>query len=81
MTDVLHGGGGDDDDSTSATTMNSSSRHQCCRLCLAPVSECISIFKSYAADKEPLALKIQSCVNIKVSRNLLLFHHHSHIVL
>lgn len=54
----------EDDDSTSAAQ---TSRHQCCRLCLAPDSECISIFKSYAADKEPLALKIQSCVNIKVS--------------
>ncbi|XP_055841956.1 zinc finger protein hangover [Episyrphus balteatus] len=42
-------------------------RQNCCRLCLAPDSECISIFNSYAADKEPLANKIQSCVNIKVS--------------
>ncbi|KAL5276891.1 hypothetical protein ACFFRR_002229 [Megaselia abdita] len=64
MSDV-HGGGGDDDESSSATM---TSRHQCCRLCLAPDSECISIFKSYAADKEPLALKIQSCVNIKITQ-------------
>lgn len=42
-------------------------RHNCCRLCLAPDNECISILNSYAADKEPLATKIHSCVSIKVS--------------
>ena len=42
-------------------------RTACCRLCLAPDNECVSIFKTCAADKEPLAQKIQSCDNIKVS--------------
>ncbi|XP_075158522.1 hangover [Haematobia irritans] len=44
-------------------------RHNCCRLCLAPDNECISILNSYAADKEPLASKIHSCVSIKISSN------------
>lgn len=38
-----------------------------CRLCLAPDSECVPIFATAAADKEPLSSKIQACVNIKVS--------------
>lgn len=42
-------------------------RHNCCRLCLAPDNECISILNSYAADKEPLASKIHTCVSVKVS--------------
>lgn len=42
-------------------------RQNCCRLCLAPDNECISILNSYAADKEPLATKIYSCVSVKVS--------------
>ncbi|XP_053948668.1 zinc finger protein hangover [Anastrepha ludens] len=42
-------------------------RQNCCRLCLAPGSECISILNSYAADKEPLATKIQNCVSIKIN--------------
>ncbi|XP_036319556.1 zinc finger protein hangover [Rhagoletis pomonella] len=41
-------------------------RQNCCRLCLAPGSECISILNSYAADKEPLATKIQNCVSITI---------------
>lgn len=48
---------------------NQQRRHNCCRLCLAPDNECISILNSYAADKEPLASKIHSCVSIKVSWN------------
>ncbi|XP_073828906.1 hangover [Musca autumnalis] len=46
---------------------NQQRRHNCCRLCLAPDNECISILNSYAADKEPLASKIHSCVSIKIS--------------
>lgn len=38
-----------------------------CRLCLAPDTECVPIFATAAADKEPLSTKIFSCVNIKVS--------------
>lgn len=38
-----------------------------CRLCLAPDSECVPIFATAAADKEPLSNKILSCVSIKVS--------------
>lgn len=38
-----------------------------CRLCLAPDTECVPIFATAAADKEPLSHKILSCVNIKVS--------------
>lgn len=38
-----------------------------CRLCLAPDSECVPIFTTAAADKEPLSTKILSCVSIKVS--------------
>lgn len=44
-----------------------------CRLCLAPDSECVPIFATAAADKEPLSNKILSCIGIKVSR-LNLFH-------
>ncbi|ALC49811.1 hang [Drosophila busckii] len=50
---------------TSATATDELTRQNSCRLCLAPASECISIINSYAADKEPLATKIQNCVNIK----------------
>lgn len=56
---------------TASVTMeeqNQRTRQGCCRLCIAPASECISIINSYAADKEPLATKIHNCVNIKVSR-------------
>lgn len=42
-------------------------RQVCCRLCLAPDSECVSIYGVVAADREPLAQKIQSCVSIKVN--------------
>lgn len=42
-------------------------RQNCCRLCLAPDNECVPIFTTYAADKEPISIKIQACVNIKVS--------------
>ena len=38
-----------------------------CRLCLAPDTECVPIFATAAADKEPLSSKIHSCVNIRVS--------------
>lgn len=40
-----------------------------CRLCLAPDTECVPIFATVAADKEPLSNKIFACVNIKVSKN------------
>lgn len=43
------------------------SRRVCCRLCLAPDNECVSIFTTSAADKEPLSSKIAACVRIKVS--------------
>lgn len=39
----------------------------CCRLCLAPQNECVEIFKTQAADKQPIQLKISSCVQIQVS--------------
>jgi len=60
--------------SDTATAMDEQAQQQrtrqnCCRLCIAPASECISIINSYAADKEPLATKIHNCVNIKVSSN------------
>lgn len=38
-----------------------------CRLCLAPETECVPIFTTSAADKEPLSNKILTCVSIKVS--------------
>ncbi|XP_043948741.1 zinc finger protein hangover isoform X2 [Drosophila biarmipes] len=44
-----------------------SARQNCCRLCLAPHTECISIINSYAADKEPLSTKIHNCVGIKIT--------------
>lgn len=44
-----------------------------CRLCLAPDSECVPIFATAAADKEPLSNKILSCIGIKVSQSLKLF--------
>ncbi|KAL7028030.1 hypothetical protein ACKWTF_005702 [Chironomus riparius] len=39
----------------------------CCRLCLAPQNECVEIFKTQAADKQPMQSKISSCVQIQVS--------------
>lgn len=39
----------------------------CCRLCLAPDNECVSIFKTQAADKLPIQAKIAACVQIQVS--------------
>jgi hypothetical protein len=39
----------------------------CCRLCLAPQNECVEIFKTQAADKQPIQSKISSCVQIQVS--------------
>ncbi|KAG5683827.1 hypothetical protein PVAND_013090 [Polypedilum vanderplanki] len=41
----------------------------CCRLCLAPETECVEIFKTQAADKQPIHTKIVSCVQIQVSSN------------
>ncbi|CRK91219.1 CLUMA_CG004902, isoform A [Clunio marinus] len=35
----------------------------CCRLCLAPEHECVNIFKTQAADKQPIQSKINSCVS------------------
>ncbi|KRK06450.1 zinc finger protein hangover isoform X2 [Drosophila yakuba] len=54
---------------TTASARNSewSARQNCCRLCIAPQTECISIINSYAADKEPLSTKIHNCVGIKVT--------------
>lgn len=39
----------------------------CCRLCLASGDECVNIFRTQAADKQPLNTKISSCVQIQVS--------------
>lgn len=39
----------------------------CCRLCLASGDECVNIFRTQAADKQPLHTKISSCVQIQVS--------------
>lgn len=50
-----------------SSTINSVTAHRlCCRLCLAPDSECVPIMKTEAADKEPIAQKINFCVSIKV---------------
>lgn len=38
-----------------------------CRLCMAPNNECVPIFATLAADKEPLAVKILSCLGLRVS--------------
>lgn len=40
-----------------------------CRLCMAPDTECVPIFATAAADKEPLSSKILACVSIKVKKN------------
>lgn len=48
----------------------------CCRLCLAPDSECVAILGTRAADKQPISTKIQACVSIQVSA-----HRLSHISL
>lgn len=40
-----------------------------CRLCMAPDTECVPIFATAAADKEPLSSKILACVSIKVQKN------------
>ncbi|XP_036675874.2 zinc finger protein hangover isoform X2 [Drosophila suzukii] len=50
-----------------ATKGERSARQNCCRLCIAPQTECISIINSYAADKEPLSTKIHNCVGIKIT--------------
>lgn len=60
-------GTGAGDTATAMDEQAQRTRQNCCRLCIAPASECISIINSYAADKEPLATKIHNCVNIKVS--------------
>lgn len=39
----------------------------CCRLCMAPESECVGIFKTQAADKLPIKSKISACLQIQVS--------------
>lgn len=57
---------------SSESTMNDDTvkrvtRNGGCRLCLAPDTECVPIFATAAADKEPLSNKIFSCVNIKVN--------------
>ncbi|XP_055600853.1 zinc finger protein hangover isoform X2 [Uranotaenia lowii] len=38
----------------------------CCRLCLAPETECVHIFNNFAADKQRLDKKIYSCVHLQV---------------
>ena len=48
--------------------MAQSSSKACCRLCLAPENECVGIFKTQAADKQPIQAKINSCVQIQVSQ-------------
>ncbi|XP_017029978.1 zinc finger protein hangover isoform X2 [Drosophila kikkawai] len=50
-----------------ATKSERAARQNCCRLCIAPATECISIINSYAADKEPLSTKIHNCVSIKIT--------------
>ncbi|XP_017065061.1 zinc finger protein hangover isoform X2 [Drosophila eugracilis] len=52
---------------TPTTKSERSARQNCCRLCIAPQTECISIINSYAADKEPLSTKIHNCVSIKIT--------------
>lgn len=47
--------------------MTQNSGKACCRLCLAPENECVNIFKTQAADKQPIQTKINSCVQIQVS--------------
>lgn len=47
--------------------MSQNSGKTCCRLCLAPEDECVGIFKTQAADKQPIQTKINSCVQIQVS--------------
>lgn len=42
---------------------------ECCRLCLAPKSECVEIWSNLGADKQRLECKIQDCVHIKVSKD------------
>jgi hypothetical protein len=51
------------------TTMAQNLGKHGCRLCLAPENECVSIFKTQAADKQPINIKINSCVQIQVSEN------------
>ncbi|KAH8308483.1 hypothetical protein KR044_011978, partial [Drosophila immigrans] len=69
---AVGGGGGGGTAGDTAPSMDEQQpaerqRQSCCRLCIAPASECISIINSYAADKEPLATKIHNCVNIKIT--------------
>uniref|UniRef100_A0A336KEG1 CSON007249 protein n=1 Tax=Culicoides sonorensis TaxID=179676 RepID=A0A336KEG1_CULSO len=46
-------------------SLNNRPNRTCCRLCLAPENECVNIYMTSAADKEPLSLKINACVRIK----------------
>lgn len=50
-------------------SLNNRPNRVCCRLCLAPENECVNIYMTSAADKEPLSLKINACVRIKVSQS------------
>lgn len=45
--------------------MTSNSKN-CCRLCLAPENECVEIFRTKAADKQPIQTKITACLHIQV---------------
>lgn len=51
---------------------SSSGKLSCCRLCLASEDECVNIFKTQSADKQPLHTKISSCVQIQVSTSVTL---------
>ncbi|XP_055371125.1 zinc finger protein hangover [Condylostylus longicornis] len=45
-------------------------RQNCCRLCLAPDDECVSIYGNlHISDKESISNKIHACVNIKVTKD------------
>uniref|UniRef100_A0A8D8IJU4 Zinc finger protein hangover n=1 Tax=Culex pipiens TaxID=7175 RepID=A0A8D8IJU4_CULPI len=41
----------------------------CCRLCLAPKTECVEIWSNFGADRQKLEFKILDCVHIKVSKD------------
>lgn len=46
-----------------------SNNKNCCRLCLAPENECVEIFRTKAADKQPIQTKITACLHIQVCIN------------
>lgn len=58
-------------------SLNNRPNRVCCRLCLAPENECVNIYMTSAADKEPLSLKINACVRIKVSQSYIIIEKYS----